>query len=111
MAYNVDKSHELSDDGLYIENGFHLVGGSLSPLVSYPSPTTPSFYFQANGSLWKFPLGGPWKAIKNGSFSLHRISEEMTIENEQHLIVAGSLEILLTACLEIQLDSCLVIEE
>lgn len=112
MAFDVNKAHEISSDGLFIEDGFHLVGGALSPTVAYPSPTSPALYVQENGSLWKYPLGGPsWVLFKNGSFSYHRIAESITIDSGQHMIAAGALEIESSGSLEILGDSCLVIEE
>jgi len=91
MAYDLDKAHEISDDGLFITDGFHLVGGASSPLVVYPTPAVAVLYVRDNGEVWKYPIGGPWTLVGGSSvknFSYHKIIEDSSLEIpiEQHMI-------------------------
>lgn len=107
MGYNRDKSFEPGD-GIVLNDSVHLVGGDLPPSTLYPSPTAPAVFLQSNGALW-FWNAGPWtqlSAAKN--FSIHRLSDALTIQSGQHMI-SCFLEITSTGCLDLELDAALVI--
>lgn len=107
MTYNRDKAFE-NEDGIVLNDTVHVVGGAGAPSASFPSPSAFSFYIQDNGSIW-FWTTGPWTRISgNKNFSIHRLSEELTIESGQHMLTC-QLEITLTGALELELDSSLVV--
>lgn len=59
-----DKAHEVSDDGLVITDGPHIVGGPLDPRTAMPSPAGPTYYTQTTtGTVWRWVGSGPWEPL------------------------------------------------
>lgn len=51
MSYNADRAHDISDDGLILENGVHIISGSESP-QGIVNPVRYTIYFRTNGDIW-----------------------------------------------------------
>jgi len=55
MAFNFNRSYEVSDDGVAIENGVHIQSGSGVPVHAV---TNASVYFRTNGEIYTNDLSG-----------------------------------------------------
>lgn len=57
MAFNRDKAHEISDDGLLVTDGPHFVGDSDHPRVAFPAPSGLTYYYQTStGTTWRWVI-------------------------------------------------------
>ena len=51
MAFDLNRAYELSDDGLILTNGVHIISGSASP-NGIINPSVESRYYQSDGTIW-----------------------------------------------------------
>lgn len=91
MAYDRDSGFEVTDDGIVLENGTHIISGVGNP--SSIVPTNPTIYFQSNGAIWTHQGFGIWIRVGSLNFSFHKIDQPVTIPNGQQMITQGTFEI------------------
>jgi hypothetical protein len=95
MTYNRDKAHEVSDDGLLISDGPHVIGGSTAPTVALPAPTGDTLYVETStGRLWTWKGTGPWKIETNFSYLRLAAGESARIQAGEQLLFSGDLVVL-----------------
>lgn len=112
--FDASKAFEVSEDGIKIEGGPHIIGGSLSPIAQSLNPTSPSVYIQSNGDIFTHDgIGGPWQKISAGgayNFSFYKINEEVVIPDNQQMIVEGGMELTPNGQLEIAPEGQLIMK-
>lgn len=76
MSFDFNKAYVVSDDGLILENGSHLISGSGVPVHSVTNPTV---YFRTNNTVY----------FNNGEGSGWVLQSGSTAENYQKYFVTS----------------------
>jgi len=80
MAFNLNKAFEVSDDGLLLTSGAHIISGASSPYGAL-APTSATWYYQTNGFVW-FHVGSggvnAWILQNKISYNSEALSETST---------------------------------
>lgn len=92
MAFDRDSGFEVTDDGISIEGGPHIIGGASSPISL--SPTSSTIYVQTNGDIWTHDGVTVWKKVgSEENFSIKKVlpGETKQVPQNQQMILTGSL--------------------
>lgn len=89
MAFDRERAFEIPENGFLIEGGTHVISGASSPLALSISPTSPTIFFQTNGTIWSHDGLGSWIRAGSINFFFHKIDQDVTIPNNQQMTVEG----------------------
>jgi hypothetical protein len=86
-----ENGFEVTDDGISIEGGPHIIGGAASPLSL--TPTSSTIYVQSNGEVWTHDGVGPWKKVGADNFSIKKIlsGETKEVPQNHQMLLTGAL--------------------